>query len=43
MNPEFLRQKTSAQDFAHPWITVIGSNDQRTAEKLQNLTNRLAV
>ncbi len=37
MNPEFLRQKTSAQDFARPWITVIGSNDHHATEMLQNL------
>jgi UDPglucose 6-dehydrogenase len=34
MNPEFLRQASSVQDFARPWITVIGSSDRRTAEIL---------
>ena len=37
MNPEFLRQVTSEQDFARPWMTVIGSSDRRTAEILDGL------
>jgi UDPglucose 6-dehydrogenase len=37
MNPEFLRQVSSEQDFARPWITVIGSSDRRTAEILDQL------
>jgi UDPglucose 6-dehydrogenase len=37
MNPEFLRQASSEQDFARPWITVIGSSDRRTAEILDEL------
>jgi UDPglucose 6-dehydrogenase len=37
MNPEFLRQVTSEQDFARPWITVLGTNDRRTAELLEPL------
>ena len=37
MNPEFLRQATSVQDFARPWITVLGSSDRRTAEILDQL------
>lgn len=32
MNPEFLRQVSSEQDFARPWITVLGTSDRRTAE-----------
>lgn len=31
-NPEFLRAASSEQDFARPWITVLGTNDRRTAE-----------
>ena len=31
MNPEFLRQVSSEQDFMRPWITVLGTMDQRTA------------
>jgi UDPglucose 6-dehydrogenase len=37
MNPEFLRQVSSEQDFARPWITVLGSSDHRTAELLDAL------
>ena len=34
MNPEFLRQVSSEQDFARPWITVLGSSDGDTAALL---------
>lgn len=34
MNPEFLRAVSSEQDFARPWITVLGTSDTRTAELL---------
>jgi len=37
MNPEFLRQVSSEQDFARPWITVLGTADRRTAELLDTL------
>jgi UDPglucose 6-dehydrogenase len=37
MNPEFLRQVTAVQDFARPWITVLGASDRRTAELLEPL------
>lgn len=37
MNPEFLRQVSSEQDFARPWITVLGCNEQRTYEILKQL------
>ena len=37
MNPEFLRQKTAVQDFARPWITVLGTTDPRTFAILQTL------
>lgn len=37
MNPEFLRAVTNEQDFARPWITVIGSMDRRTTEILDEL------
>src|SRR5215210_4509548 len=37
MNPEFLRQVRSEQDFARPWITVLGTTDRRTAEILDAL------
>ncbi len=29
MNPEFLRQVSSEQDFIRPWITVLGVTDRR--------------
>lgn len=37
MNPEFLRQVSSEQDFARPWVTVLGTSDRRTAEILDRL------
>ncbi|CAN5767521.1 hypothetical protein BH10CHL1_BH10CHL1_07730 [soil metagenome] len=37
MNPEFLRQVNSEQDFARPWITVLGCCDQRTFDLLKQL------
>lgn len=37
MNPEFLRAVTSEQDFARPWITVLGSSDRHSAELLDAL------
>ena len=37
MNPEFLRQVTAEQDFARPWVTVIGASDRRTADVLDEL------
>ena len=37
MNPEFLRQVSSEQDFARPWITVLGTTDRRTADTLDTL------
>jgi UDPglucose 6-dehydrogenase len=37
MNPEFLRQVSAEQDFARPWITVLGSSDRRSAELLDAL------
>ena len=37
MNPEFLRAVSSEQDFARPWITVLGTSDRRTAEILDVL------
>jgi UDPglucose 6-dehydrogenase len=37
MNPEFLRQVSSEQDFLRPWITVLGASDRATAEQLDEL------
>ncbi len=36
-NPEFLRQRTSEQDFDRPWITVIGASDRLTLDILNTL------
>ncbi len=37
MNPEFLRQVSSEQDFERPWITVLGVSDRQTLELLEPL------
>src|SRR5215207_7767490 len=37
MNPEFLRAVSSEQDFARPWITILGTSDRQTAEMLDAL------
>ncbi len=37
MNPEFLRQATAREDFARPWLTVIGTHDARAASILEGL------
>ncbi len=39
VNPEFLRQRTSEQDFDRPWITVLGTSDRLTADIMQSLYN----
>src|SRR4051812_8765134 len=36
-NPEFLRAASAAEDFRHPWMTVIGARSKRTAERLADL------
>jgi UDPglucose 6-dehydrogenase len=36
-NPEFLRAVSAAEDFRHPWMTVIASRDPRTVADLANL------
>lgn len=36
-NPEFLREGTAVYDFYHPPFTVIGAQDQRSAEVIKNL------
>ena len=36
-NPEFLRAVSAAEDFAHPWMTVIAGRDPRTVERLREL------
>jgi UDPglucose 6-dehydrogenase len=37
MNPEFLRQSSSEQDFARPWVTVVGSTDPRALALLREI------
>jgi UDPglucose 6-dehydrogenase len=37
MNPEFLRAVSNEQDFARPWITILGTNEPRTKDMLDNL------
>jgi UDPglucose 6-dehydrogenase len=37
MNPEFLRQVSSVQDFDRPWITVLGAYDEQAARTLRAL------
>ena len=36
-NPEFLRAASAEEDFANPWMTVIGSRDAATLERLRAL------
>jgi UDPglucose 6-dehydrogenase len=36
-NPEFLRAASAAEDFRHPWMTVVGASSKRTAERLADL------
>lgn len=37
MNPEFLREKTATEDFANPWLVVIGEHDQASGDVLEKL------
>lgn len=37
MNPEFLREARAEEDFANPWMTVIGANDKKTGDLLMEL------
>ncbi|MFH1862752.1 MAG: nucleotide sugar dehydrogenase, partial [bacterium] len=37
MNPEFLREGSSVRDFHNPPYSVIGADDDRAAEKLEDL------
>jgi GDP-mannose 6-dehydrogenase len=41
MNPEFMRETTSIQDFHHPPFTIIGSSDEATAERVAALYSGL--
>jgi len=37
MQPEFLRAKSSEEDFSHPWVTVIGELDRRSGDVLAEI------
>lgn len=37
MNPEFLREKNAEEDFAHPWLVVIGELDRASGDVLATL------
>lgn len=37
MNPEFLREASAEEDFMHPWIIIIGSNNPKVAQILEEL------
>jgi len=37
MQPEFLRAKSSEEDFLHPWVTVIGQLDARSGDVLADI------
>ncbi|HBI17479.1 MAG: UDP-glucose 6-dehydrogenase [Candidatus Moranbacteria bacterium GW2011_GWF2_34_56] len=37
MNPEFLRETSAEEDFMHPWIIIIGSNEPKVAQILEEL------
>jgi len=37
MNPEYLREDSSEEDFKNPWIIVIGEMDSRSGEKLAEI------
>jgi UDPglucose 6-dehydrogenase len=37
MNPEFLREVSADEDFAHPWVVVIGSRSYLAAETLEEI------
>ena len=41
VNPEFLRQGSAVKDFFEPPLTVIGANDTRSAEVLDQLYARI--
>jgi UDPglucose 6-dehydrogenase len=37
MNPEYLREVSSVEDFANPWIIVFGQYDQRSGDLLEKV------
>jgi GDP-mannose 6-dehydrogenase len=41
MNPEFMRETTAIHDFHHPAFTIIGTGDERAAERVATLYSSL--
>jgi GDP-mannose 6-dehydrogenase len=41
MNPEFMRETTAIHDFHHPAFTIIGTDDERAAERVATLYSSL--
>jgi len=37
MNPEFLREVSAEEDFMHPWVVVIGSNNPKVGQVMEDL------
>lgn len=37
MNPEYLREASAVEDFANPWIVVIGEFDKRSGDLLEKV------
>ncbi len=40
MNPEYLREATSVEDFANPWIVVIGEFDKKSGDLMERVYKR---
>ncbi len=40
MNPEYLREATSVDDFANPWIVVIGEFDKKSGDLMERVYKR---
>ncbi|MBD3238258.1 MAG: hypothetical protein GF332_01280 [Candidatus Moranbacteria bacterium] len=40
MNPEYLREKSSVQDFSNPWVVLIGAYDERSYRMLEKIYSR---
>lgn len=40
MNPEYLREASSVDDFANPWIVVIGEFDKRSGDLMERVYKR---